>query len=76
MSTAIPDIKRRFRRPDTYRAAANIIGCSVPHLYEVVHGNRETTPENAKSLLAWAKRLASSGHAASPAVVAALRNLS
>lgn len=66
----------RYRRPDTYRAAARLIGVSVPHVYEILHGNRSTTPAKAETLRRWAEEQSVQAGSKAPAVIAAVSNLS
>lgn len=65
----------RYRRPDTYGAAARLLGLSRTHVFEIIAGTRRTTPANVNALLAWAHQNAAAGHAAAPAVAEALINL-
>jgi hypothetical protein len=68
-------VKRPYRRPDTYDAAADRVGLSRTHVFEIFQGKRTTTAANAKALRAWAKENAKKGRNDSPAVVAALSRL-
>lgn len=65
----------RYRRPDTYGAAARLLGLSRTHVFEIIAGTRRTTPANVQALLAWAHQNAAAGHAAAPAVAETLINL-
>lgn len=66
----------RYRRPDTYGAAARLLGLSRTHVFQIIAGTRRTTPANVKALLQWAHQNAAEGRAAAPAVAEALINLS
>lgn len=73
-SQSFPE-KDAYRRPDTYDAAAARVGLSRTHVFEIIHGNRDTTPEKRRALRDWARDNARQGRADAPAVTAALRTL-
>lgn len=75
MTRKTPKSKTPYRRPDTYRSAADLVGVSAPHVYQIVHGRRTTTAARRKALFAWARRNAEAGRGDAPAVAAALRSL-
>jgi predicted DNA-binding transcriptional regulator AlpA len=64
----------RYRRPDTYQAAAKTLQVSVPHVYLVIRGERKTSPSQLSRLVAWAEKQAAEGRAEAPAVALTLKN--
>lgn len=68
-------VRRRYARPDSYAAAATLIGVSRTHIFEIFQGKRTTTPEKTEALRKWATENARKGRNDSPAVAAALTRL-
>jgi len=64
-----------YCRPDTYAAAADLVGLSRTQVFEIIHGKRQTKPATRKAILTWAKQQAAKGRGDAPAVATALQTL-